>query len=150
MSYGSLKLDATLIRRHKALFQTFNPQRMLLDRTCPGGGWNAGNSVVYGAALAPRPDDTAIALLALTSNREEPAVQSGLQYLEHAAVYLSAPWSLAWVILALAAFGQPIDTLQQTLASLPDLETVEDTSTLALVLLALDPERALLDLGVKL
>jgi hypothetical protein len=26
---------------------------MLLDRMCPGGGWNAGNSVVYGVALAP-------------------------------------------------------------------------------------------------
>ena len=63
---------------------------------------------------------------------------------------LSAPWGLAWVILALAAFGWPIDTLQQTLASLPDLQTVEDTSTLALVLLAIDHERALLDLGVNL
>ena len=25
---------------------------MRLDRMCPGGGWNAGNSIVYGAALA--------------------------------------------------------------------------------------------------
>jgi hypothetical protein len=38
---------------------------MLLDRACPSGGWNAGNSVVYGAPVAPHPDDTSIALLAL-------------------------------------------------------------------------------------
>jgi len=35
---------------------------MLLDRVCPGGGWNAGNGVVYGVPVAPHPDDTAIAL----------------------------------------------------------------------------------------
>jgi hypothetical protein len=37
---------------------------MLLDRACPGGGWNAGNGVVYGTAVAAHADDTAIALLA--------------------------------------------------------------------------------------
>jgi hypothetical protein len=26
---------------------------MLWDRMCPGGGWNAGNSVVYGVPLPP-------------------------------------------------------------------------------------------------
>jgi hypothetical protein len=46
---------------------------MLLDRACPGGGWNAGNGVVYGTALAPHPDDTAIALLALRDRTKEPA-----------------------------------------------------------------------------
>jgi hypothetical protein len=32
---------------------------MLLDRMCPGGGWNAGNSVVYGVPLTPHIDATA-------------------------------------------------------------------------------------------
>ena len=45
---------------------------MLLDRACPGGGWNAGNGVVYGTALAPHPDDTAIALLALRDRATAP------------------------------------------------------------------------------
>ena len=26
---------------------------MLLDRMCPGGGWNSGNGVAFGVALAP-------------------------------------------------------------------------------------------------
>jgi len=121
---------------------------MLLDRACPGGGWNAGNGVVYGVAVAPHPDDTAIALLALTDHRQETVVQAGLQYLEHTAVDLDAPWSLAWTILALAAYGQDVTTLQRRLASMPDLLAIGDTSTLALVLLALDHNQALLDLGV--
>ena len=58
---------------------------MLLDRACPDGGWNAGNGVVYGTALAPHPDDTAIALLALTDRGEHPIVQNGVQYLERLA-----------------------------------------------------------------
>ena len=37
---------------------------MLLDRMCPGGGWSAGNSVVYGVALAPHIDAKSIALAA--------------------------------------------------------------------------------------
>jgi len=121
---------------------------MLLDRACPGGGWNAGNGVVYGEPVAPHPDDTAIALLALTDHPEEAAVQSGVQYLEYAVPNLMAPWSLAWAILALAAYGQATESLQRRLASIPDLQAIEDTSTLALSLLALDHERALLDLGV--
>ena len=43
-----------------------------MDRACPGGGWNAGNGVVYGTALAPHPDDTAIALLALRDREQNP------------------------------------------------------------------------------
>src|SRR5262245_11224747 len=37
---------------------------MLLDRTCPEGGWNAGNGIVFGVPLTPHIDATAIALLA--------------------------------------------------------------------------------------
>jgi hypothetical protein len=55
---------------------------MLLDRVCPGGGWNAGNGVVYGVPVAPHPDDTAIVLLALSDRRKYSAVQIGVQYLE--------------------------------------------------------------------
>ena len=121
---------------------------MLLDRACPGGGWNAGNGVVYGVAVAPHPDDTAIALLALTSRKQEPLVQSGLQYLVKAAPTLTAPWSLAWAILALAAYGQGIDSLYKSLVALPDLTKTDDTGTIALACLALDHQRTLSALGV--
>jgi hypothetical protein len=121
---------------------------MLLDRVCPDGGWNAGNGVVYGVPVAPHPDDTAIALLALREHERHPVVQSSVQYLERIAPSLTAPWSLAWVILALAAYGRPIDSLYSSLVALPGLPNVDDTSTLALVCLALDYQRALSALGV--
>jgi hypothetical protein len=121
---------------------------MLLDRVCPGGGWNAGNGVVYGVPVAPHADDTAIALLALRERGTDPVVQSSVQYLERIAPTLTAPWSLAWAILALALYGRPIDLIYSFLVATPGLSSVDDTSTLALVCLALDPQRALSALGV--
>jgi hypothetical protein len=122
--------------------------QMLFDRACPGGGWNAGNGVVYGTPLAPHPDDTAIALLALRDRAMYPVVQGSVAYLERVAPTLTAPWSLAWAILALAAHSRPIASLSSSLAALPDLSSIEDTSTLALVCLALDYTRALSAFGV--
>jgi hypothetical protein len=121
---------------------------MLLDRACPGGGWNAGNGVVYRVALAPHPDDTAIALLALSGQRREPAVRMSVDWLERVAPTLSAPWSLAWSILALAAHGRPVEFLVQSLSSFPDPEQIEDNSTLAVACLALDYEYSLTAFGV--
>jgi hypothetical protein len=121
---------------------------MLLDRACPGGGWNAGNGVVYGAAVAAHADDTAIALLALRDRRQDPVVEASLQYLEPIAPTLTSPWSLAWATLALAAYGRPIDSIYSSLVEIGDLSSVDDTSTLALVCLALDHQRVLSALGV--
>jgi hypothetical protein len=123
---------------------------MLLDRACPGGGWNAGNGVVYGSALAPHADDTAIALLALRDRAKEPVVQGSVDYLERVAATLTAPWSLAWAILALTAHRRPTTSLSSSLVALPDLSSIEDTSTLAVVCLALDQPRALQAFGVTL
>ena len=117
--------------------------QMLFDRACPGGGWNAGNGVVYGTALAPHPDDTAIALLALSDREQHPVVQCSADYLARVAPTITAPWSLAWAILALAAHRRPVAFLHSSLVAFPDLASIEDTSTLALVCLALDQQRAL-------
>ena len=61
---------------------------------------------------------------------------------------LKAPWSLAWTILALAAYGRTIDLISSSLIAIPDLHSVTDTRTLALLCLALDYQRALSALGV--
>jgi len=60
---------------------------MLLDRICPGGGWNAGNGVAFGVAYSPYIDATATALLALAGYEKEPAVQASVAWLVKA-----APW----------------------------------------------------------
>jgi hypothetical protein len=122
---------------------------MLIDRACPGGGWNAGNGVVYESALAPHPDDTAIALLALCNRTAHPVVKTSLDWLEHTSLTLTAPWSLAWVVLALSAYGRRVAPLITSLSAIPDPSGIEDTSTLALVCLAGDCDRSLAFLGVS-
>ena len=134
----------------KVPFRVERGVEMLLDRACPDGGWNAGNGVVYGTALAPHPDDTAIALLALSGRAQHPIVQGSVDYLERVASTLTAPWSLAWAILALTAHRRPTTSLSSSLVALPDLSGIEDTSTLAVVCLALDQPRALQAFGVTL
>ncbi len=123
---------------------------MLIDRACPSGGWNAGNGVVYGSALAPHPDVTAVALLALSNRTQHPVVQTSVDWLEHTAATLTAPWSLAWAILALAAHNRAVESLITSLVTLPDLSGNDDTCTLALVWLAVDCRRTLAVLGVNL
>lgn len=123
---------------------------MLLDRVCPSGGWNAGNGVVYGAALAPHPDDTAVALLALKNRADESAaVRRSLVWLEAKASKISAPWSLGWSALALAAHGRCANRLLSCLAEQLRPLDIRDTATLAVLALALDRERSLRLLTVK-
>jgi hypothetical protein len=122
--------------------------QMLLDRACPAGGWNAGNGIVYGSAMAPHPDDTAIALLALASRTQEPIVAASLDWLGRVAPGLRAPWSLAWSILALAAHRRPVEPLLRTLACWLGLNELDNTSTLAVSCLALDHQQTLACLGI--
>src|SRR6266700_4706582 len=70
---------------------------MLLDRACPGGGWNAGNGMVFGAALYAHIDTTAIALLALAD--DTPAVHQALDWLREAFGDCASAYSLAWSAL---------------------------------------------------
>ena len=76
---------------------------MLLDRACPGGGWNAGNAVVYGVPLRPHIDATAIALAALRFHHQLPIVRNSLTWMLNRIDCPSAS-SLAWMILAAAAY----------------------------------------------
>jgi len=121
---------------------------MLLDRACPGGGWNAGNGLVYGMPMAPHPDDTAIALLALSRCAREPVVTASLDWLESMAPTVNAVWSLAWCILALAAHQRSFHPLVQRILEWPNLVEIGDTATLAVTCLALDYKQTLTCFGL--
>jgi hypothetical protein len=120
---------------------------MLLDRACSEGGWNAGNAVVYGVPLRPHIDATALALAALRFHHHLPIVRNSLTWMFNRLDCPSA-YSLAWVILAAAAYkdvrsdvSPALDMARDRLATLvEDPRTVEDTSTVALAALALGPE----------
>src|SRR5215469_15941342 len=120
---------------------------MLLDRMCPGGGWNAGNSVVYGVALAPHIDATSIALAGLRFHYHLPEVRQSLSWSLSVllAADCSSAFSLACKILALQTYvdvrsdARPaLEAAQAKLAVLvQEPAQSADNSTLALSILAL-------------
>jgi hypothetical protein len=111
---------------------------MLLDRACVGGGWNSGNSVVYGVPLAPHVEATAIALLALQDEPRGKIVQASVSWLESRAADISAVSSLSWCVLTLFVYQRRIEELKHRLAAIVgDGSRIRDTATLATALLAL-------------
>lgn len=122
---------------------------MLFDRVCPGGGWNAGNGVVYGEPLAPHLDVTAIALLALAGETSHPTVQTSLDWIEKAAHTCTAPWSLAWASLALFAHQRPAAAMVPSFLESLDPCGIEDAATVAAMALALQPVSAAKLLGAQ-
>ncbi len=134
----ALKQSFPCCRTGRVAYRVERSVEMLLDRACPNGGWNAGNGFVYGAPMAPHVDATAIALLALRSEPRHELIDRSLAWLEHQASSCSAPWSLAWSILALDAYDMLVAPLQQGLATLTEPYETEDTAMLAAAALALD------------
>ena len=108
--------------------------QMLRDRACPQGGWNAGNGIVFGAALKPHIDSTAIALLALSDDADPTAIKA-LNWLRRACLDRPSPYSLAWSALALSAYGDL--TLGDCVADLErTLSTASPTSNIEALSLA--------------
>jgi hypothetical protein len=75
-------------------------ERLLLDRAIDGGGWNYGNTRVFGATLPAYVPTTALALLALQDRPAEPAVARGVDWLADEG--LSEPSALALGLAAAA------------------------------------------------
>jgi hypothetical protein len=119
---------------------------MLLNRMCPGGGWNAGNSVAFGVPYSPYIDATSIALLSLRGHEDQPGVPESLSWLCRRIGGCPAPSSLAWGIVALAAYDDAETRIREVLAqanqALVALVTERidslDTPTLAISAVALE------------
>jgi hypothetical protein len=132
-----------LIRGREVKRRTALGCSMLLDRMCPGGGWNAGNSVVYGVALAPHIDATSIALAGLRLHYHLPEVRQSFSWL--LAADCSSAYSLAWKVLALQSYVDvrsdawpAMEAAHTKLAVLTrEPAQIADNSTLALSILAL-------------
>lgn len=94
-------------------------QHMLLDRQLPHGGWNYGNTFVFGKELHPLPESTGVALQALAGTTPIHEVEQSLDYLLHELPHLRTPLSLGWALLGLGAWGlKPANTEALALASI--------------------------------
>ena len=111
---------------------------MLLDRACVDGGWNSGNSLVYGVPLRPHVEATAIALLALQDEQRIEMVQKSLSWLRQNAASVDSVSSLAWCILTLFVYQESVEPLKNRLATIMgDGREIRNNATLATALLAL-------------
>ena len=113
--------------------------RMMLDRQLPHGGWNYGNTTVYGRELHPMPESTGAALTGLAGQAEQGTVARSIDYLQGEVDRLRTPISLGWGLLGLAAW----DLWPSNGAALVERCVVNqarygeyDTSALCLLLLA--------------
>jgi hypothetical protein len=78
---------------------------MLLDRQLPSGGWNYGNTTVFGKELPPIPQSTGHALCALAGFTEPDSVKLSIDYLNREVRKIRTPLSLAWSIFGLKAWS---------------------------------------------
>lgn len=91
--------------------QTADPRfgegiRMLMDRQLPDGGWNYGNTLVYGQKLHPFVDTTGLALTALAGHVAKEAIRPSLLFLRSHVSRYRAPLSLGWALFGLGAWGE--------------------------------------------
>lgn len=87
--------------------------RYLLDRRCPGGGWNVGNPVMFNSALPARVHPTAWVLLALSRLAPNSILPEDLTVLRSEMHREGSSLALASGLLALRTLGES-DPLAQT------------------------------------
>lgn len=100
--------------------RTLDGLRLIRDRFIRSGGWNYGNSSIFGTDLSPQPAPTGLALLALSGAEDfdSPIVTRSCEYLEAILPTTRAPQSLCYGALALAAWDRrPTDTDDWIVAS---------------------------------
>jgi hypothetical protein len=113
--------------------------RLLLDRQLPHGGWNYGNTLVFGEELRPMPLSTGIALNALKNQTSLESIQVSLIYLKNRVSTLRTPRSLGWSLLGLGAWqSRPMEAQNLIYECFKNQERYGgyDTSSLALLIIA--------------
>ncbi len=112
--------------------------RMILDRQLPHGGWNVGNTLVFGRELYPMPETTGAALVALAGEVDRSEVARSIDYLRGEVDRLSTPISLGWSLLGLSAWDRsPANGLALVERCLGNQDRYGGYDTSSLCLLAL-------------
>lgn len=113
--------------------------RMIIDRQLPHGGWNYGNTLVFGHELRPMPESTGAALAVLARHVPQDTVTSSLEYLLNTIGQLRTPLSLGWSWLGLTAWGHALpksEALVERCLADQGRYGVYDTSALGILFLA--------------
>jgi hypothetical protein len=111
-----LALKAYGYGKHERVLEAI---RMIFDRQLPSGGWNYGNTIVFGKELPPIPECTGHALCALAGNTEPDVIKLSIDYLNREARKIRTPLALSWSIFGLTAWlKQPFHVHDLILESL--------------------------------
>ncbi len=122
-------------------------RRLIMNRQLPAGGWNYGNTTVYGQELRPTPEATGVALQAVPGLATRQEVAKSIDYLRSELPRLRTPLALAWAVLGLDAWREvesPRAHITRVVDRQDDL-AAWDTVALSLLLLAWSCPEGLLD-----
>jgi hypothetical protein len=118
-------------------------EAVLFDRVSPLGGWNYGNSNMLGTELHAYVPNSAVALLALQDNRDDPRVQRSVAFLEEHATWECSSYALGLAAIALRVYGRPlpgvVDAIERQVPITCDLDQQLGA---AIALLALQEKNA--------
>ena len=113
--------------------------QLILDRQLPHGGWNYGNTDIFGQELRADPYSTGIALYALSGSIDRKDIQKSLEYLAKRVKKDRTPLSLGWEIMGLCAWNEYQNSFDNYLIECWDLQKRYggyNTSFLSIMLLA--------------
>jgi hypothetical protein len=113
-SLAIIALQASGYAHHERVLEAC---RLLLDRQLPQGGWNYGNTRLFGQELHPLLENTGVALNALRGNVPRQEIEASLTYLRKNAATVLSPISLSWSLLGLGAWGERPDEATSWLAA---------------------------------
>lgn len=106
-AYAVLALKLCGLQTHPRVLEA---EKLLFDRTCPGGGWNFGNPVILDRPVDPSMIETAITLLALQDLPEDTEeISNGLRVLEDGLPGLPSALALSMGILCLMIYKRPVE-----------------------------------------
>ncbi len=89
---------------------------LLRNRAIIHGGWNYGNSKVFGNDLRPFPAQTGMVLAALAGEQRHDCVDKAIEFLHRELPRVRTPFSLAWGLIGLAAWNAWPDSAESWLA----------------------------------
>lgn len=121
--------------------------RLLMDRQLPSGGWNYGNTTVFGTELAAMPESTGLALSALPGLVAKQDISGSLALLKNGIKTLTTPFSLGWTILGLSAWEERPSDANAMIGRCLERQIrygAYDTSLLGLMILARQAEGGLI------
>jgi hypothetical protein len=119
--------------------RTLEAVSMIMDRQLPSGGWNYGNTTVFGQELLPMPEHTGQALCAVSGYVARSEVRKSIEYLDGLRPRLKTPLSLCWGLFGLKSWNVDLPGLQNQISSCFSLQErygIYDTTLLAQLAIA--------------